>query len=545
MSAPPRSALSRPIEAGYDVVVVGAGSGGCAVARRLVDAGAMRVLLIEAGEPGLDERAILDPAAWVPLARTSWDWGHAYAPSPHLDGRVIPIPRGRALGGSSATNAMLWYRGHPADYDAWSAMGCDGWSFAECLPFFRACEDWEGGADERRGAGGPLRIETSPDPHPIALALIEAAAEIGLPAIDDPNGASCEGAALANLNISGGRRVSSAKGYLEPILDHPNLTVLTGSQAIRLEIARGRAVGVTHLVDGAPVTTAADHIVLAAGAIETPRLLMLSGIGEAGALRRLGVPVRADLPGVGRNLQDHPMVRAVNVRARTALGPVRDNGGGSVVNWRSTAAQPRPDVNAIPIQNRSATTELAAAHDLSGELFLSGEVFAIAPGLMRSRSVGHLRLLEAKPGGAIEIQPNFLAEPADRDALVAAVRTVLDLLATRAFAGLAGEIIAPAPRAGRADIEAFVRIACSTYFHPVGTCAMGAGAESVVDPRLMVRGVEGLMIADASVMPVIPACNTHAPTVMIGERAAAFLLAGHGSCLDEGELPDQRAGAPT
>jgi len=239
----------RPLEKAYDYIVVGGGSGGCAVARRLIDGCDATVLVIEAGEPGIDVAEIDDPAAWVPLGRSRYDWGYDYAPTPRINGRTIGIPRGKVLGGSSAINAMMWYRGHPMDYDAWQAAGCDGWSFKDVLPYFKRCEDWEGGETEFRGAGGPLRIERPADLHPVAEAMLGGSADLGIPVIDDPNGESNEGATPANFNISAGKRWSSAKGYLHPILNNNRLTVLTGSLAIGLTVENGRATAVRHLVD--------------------------------------------------------------------------------------------------------------------------------------------------------------------------------------------------------------------------------------------------------------------------------------------------------
>lgn len=508
----------RALKAGYDYVVIGSGSGGCAVTRRLVDAGA-DVLLIEAGPPGIGVDAIDDPAKWVPLGRSSYDWGYDYTPTPRVNGRTIGIPRGKVLGGSTATNAMMWYRGHPLDYDAWEEAGAKGWSFADCLPYFRRCEDWEDGASEWRGAGGPLRIERAPDTHPVAQALIDGAASLGVPVIDDPNGPDNEGAARANFNISGGRRWSSARGYLQPIFDRPNLTVLTSSLAVGLVLDSGRCVAVRHLVDGAVRETRAHQkIILALGAIDTPRLLMLSGIGDPAELARLDIGVAHALPGVGRNLQDHPLAQACVFRAKRPLGPVTGNGGGSMVNWKSRAGLPQPDIHAFPVQGNSAEPAIRARYDTSGD------VFSFGAGLMRSKSVGYLKLLEAKPGGALEIQPNFLAEPDDVEAMVTAVEMTIEMAAADANADLFAGFAAPDRRLIRRETVTFLRDACSTFFHVSGTCRMGEDEEAVVDSRLNVHGLEGLMVADASVMPVIPSCNTHAPTTMIGERAADFTM---------------------
>jgi choline dehydrogenase len=508
----------RPLKPAYDYIVLGAGSGGAAVARRLVDAGA-DVLLIEAGPPGIGIAEIDDPAKWVPLGRGHYDWGYNYAPTPLVSGRTIGIPRGKVLGGSSAINAMMWYRGNSKDYDAWEAAGAAGWAFKDVLPFFKRCEDWEGGESQWRGAGGPLRIERSPALHALAGALIAGAADLGIAAIEDPNGADNEGAAPSNFNISAGRRFSSAQGYLWPIFHRENLTIVTGSLAIGLGFANHRCVSVRHVVDGQPVATRADaEIIVALGAIDTPRLLMLSGIGDPLELHRLGIEVRAALPGLGQNLQDHPLVRAVNCRAKRPLGPVRDNGGGSMVNWKTRAGLAQPNAHAFPVQGRSATAEIAEQFDLTGD------VFAIGAGLMRSRSRGQLRLSGAEPGSPIEIQPNFLAEAADLDDLVDAVGAVMEMASGRGHADWFDGFIAPARHRNRAEIVAFIRDACSTFFHICGTAKMGSDNMAVVDERLRVRGIDGLRIADASVIPIIPSCNTHAPVTMIGERAADFIL---------------------
>ncbi|WP_159587295.1 GMC family oxidoreductase [Chelativorans xinjiangense] len=508
----------RSPKRGYDFIVIGSGSGGAAVTRRLVDAGA-DVLLLEAGTAGIGIAELDDPAGWVPLGRGAYDWGYDYAPTDHVMGRTIGIPRGRVLGGSSSINAMMWYRGHAADYDAWEEAGARGWGFADVLPYFKRCEDWEGGESEWRGAGGPLRIERSPDPHAIALALIESAAELGIARIDDPNGAQNEGAALSNFNICSGKRWSSARGYLWPVLNAENLAIMTEAEAQSLRFEANRCKAVRYVRAGIAVEAeAAQGIILALGAIDTPRLLIMSGIGEPGDLRRIGISVKAALPGVGRNLQDHPLVRAINFRAQRPLGPVRDNGGGSMVNWKSHPSLAQPNLHAFPVQGRSATPELAGQYDLSAD------GFAIGVGLMRSRSRGYLRLLDAGPGAPMEIQPNFLAEPADLQDLVDAVSFVMELAHTSAFRDWFAGFAAPGGKLDRRQAIAFIRSACSTFFHTCGTCRIGEDEGAVVDSRLAIRGIEGLHVADASVIPVIPSCNTHAPATMIGERAADFLL---------------------
>jgi choline dehydrogenase len=525
----------------YDYVVVGGGTAGCVLAARLAADPDVTVLLIEAGPDGRGVAQIVDPALWTKLAGTSLDWGYQYAPSPHVADRAIAIPRGKVLGGCSATNAMHWYRGHPAGYDAWERAGATGWNYQSLLPYFRRSEDWACGASEQRGAGGPMRIEPSRDPHPVAAALVEGAAELGFPTLDDPNGADNYGAGLANLNISDGRRFSVVDGYLPSWAPPPapgqvpvgawthapappgNLTVLTGSMAVRLGFSGSRCESVFHIVRGTlRQTRAAREVIVALGAIGTPQLLIRSGIGDPAELARLGVPVTAALPGVGRNLQDHPLLTGMNFRAKRRLGLVRDNGGGAVLNWCSSGTA-RPDLHAVVVQGRHADPAGAARYGLDGD----GGIFAISPGLMGSRSTGYLRMHSLDPGDprGAEIQPNLLAEPSDAAALAEAMDVIMDLARTKAYQALISEPVMPPARLSRADKTRFVREHCGTFFHPCGTAAMGTGPDAVVDPSLRVAGVNGLRVADASVIPVIPACNTQAPVVAIAERAAD-LIAG-------------------
>ncbi|KQO73590.1 GMC family oxidoreductase N-terminal domain-containing protein [Methylobacterium sp. Leaf89] len=508
---------AEALDSAYDVVVAGAGTGGCVVAGRLAEAG-LAVLLVEAGPPDTADPAIADAGAWVGLLGGPNDWGYAYAPAPAVGGRTIAIPRGRVLGGSSSINAMLWNRGHPSDYDGWAAAGATGWDFAAVLPYFRRAEDWEHGETLLRGAGGPLRIETPSEPHPVAVALLAAAAERGHPVLDDANGPDNTGAALANLNKRGNRRWSVVDGYIRPLSANPDLTVLTGATVLDLLVSGGACTGLRLALAGRVVAVRARHeVVLASGAIGTPALLMRSGIGDPAELARLGIPVRHALPGIGRNLQDHPLLMGINFSARAPLGPVRDNGGGAQLNWRSRADAHAPDLHAFVVQGSHAGPEIAATADLSGP------VFGVSPGLMGSRSVGSLRLESAEPDGAVTIQPNFLAESADRAALAGAIDTILDLASTAAFRDLGAVPLTPARRLGRAEAKTFVARACSTFFHTCGTCAMGTGPAAVVDPVLNLHGLQDLRVADASVIPVIPTGNTQAAVVMIAERAADLI----------------------
>jgi choline dehydrogenase len=515
------------LEKAYDVIIVGAGSSGCVVARRLVDHTDARVLLVEAGRAHYNDASLLDPTAWIPLAGGDYDWGLAYAPNPRLNNRRIPIPRGKVLGGSSAINAMMWYRGHPDDYDRWRVPG---WRWDDCLPAFKRCETWEEGASDLRGGDGPLHINRSPDPHPVALALIDGLAELGYTKLDDPNGPSNDGVGLANYNIDAGKRWSSATGYLEPVLADPNLTILTDTRASRVIIERDKAVAVELIIEGRPfLVKAASQIVLTTGAFETPRLLTLSGLSDECALQGLGIDTQVHLPGVGQNLQDHPLLRAVNFRAKQPSGPTRDNGGGAIANVCSHAGRTQPDVHMLPIQQASGGPHLREAYDTSGN------VFALAPGVMDTKSIGAITVTGESPDDPLIIDPNFFDHPDDWQAMRFGVRLARDVARTNAFEDIYEGLVAPKSLETNDEIDDFIRLACATFFHCCGTAKMAATNDpmAVVDPKLKVRGVDSLSIADASIIPIIPTCNTHAPVTMIGERAAEFLideLARHGFC---------------
>jgi choline dehydrogenase len=532
--------------AAYDYVIVGGGSAGSVVASRLAAARPdATVLLIEAGSGGRGVAQIVDPPQWTKLPGTALDWGYRYAPAGRVAGRSIPVPRGKVLGGCGAVNAMQWFRGHPDDYDAWERAGATGWNYATLLPYFRRSEDWEGGPSAHRGSGGAMRVTRPKHPHPIASALVEGAAELGLAKLDDPNSGDTDGATLANLNIAAGRRFSVVDGYLPawapppapgqvPVgawtrapAPPPNLTVLTGSTAVRLGFGPGRRCdSVVHTLRGTlRRTRALTGVVLALGAFGTPELLIRSGIGDPGQLRALGVDVVADRPGVGRNLQDHPLLTGMNFRAKHRLGLTRDNGGGAVMNWCSARAR-RPDLHAVAIQGWHASPAAAARYGLAG----APDVFAISPGLTAPASKGCLTVRDVTRSGppAVEIDSGFLTERRDVAALIEAMDTVMDLAATAAYADVIDKPLLPSGRLSAADKEAFVRENCSTFFHPCGTAAMGTGADAVTDPELRVIGVEGLRVADASVIPVIPTGSTQVPVIAIAERAADLILGGAG-----------------
>lgn len=513
----------------YDTVVVGGGAAGCVLAARLTEDPGRRVLLIEAGPDHRGLREVLDAARWDSLIGGRLDYGYRSRPTDHVLGRSIAMPRGRVLGGSSSTNAMLWYRGHRADYDAWAEAGATGWGYDDLLPYFRRSEARPGGDPAYRGLDGPMRVAPLARVHPIGHALLDAAAERGLPVLEDANAGSNEGAVVADYNAvigpdGGFERWSTARAYLEPALARPNLEILVDSPVHAVLMTGTRVTGVRHLVDSRdpgrrdPVDTLADQVVLAAGALDTPRLLQLSGIGDPDRLAAAGVPVTHALPGVGENFQDHPLILGMNFRARADLGPVVGNGGGVMVNWRSSHAEHGPDLHAVVAHGSRGDDALHAAHDLSGN-----RVFALVPGLYRSRSVGWVRIRSADPGTPADFHPNYLADPTDLAAMVEAVDAVQDLVATTAYADLAQGPITPAAGLDTAATTRFVRENIGSFFHCSGTARIGTDELAVVDPQLRVRGLDGLWVADASVMPSIPTCNTQAPTVAIAERAAELL----------------------
>ncbi len=491
------------------------------MARRLIDGTDATVLLLEAGGSEEGVGSISNPAQWPENIGSRYDWAYRYDPSPHVLHRSIPLSLGKVLGGSGSINGMLWARGHRADYDGWAALGNPGWDFGSVLPLFKRSEDWEDRGNDVRGSGGPIRVERARHLHPVAAAFIHASMSCGMPYLDDLNVPEPAGVGPMNLNVRHGVRCGPASAFLRPVMGRPNLTVLTAAKAVRLRFTGTRCTGLDIRIDSEERSVeAGTEVVLCAGAIHTPRLLLLSGIGSPADLERVGIAMVLDLPGVGGNLQDHAQVRGLCFEARCPLPAPNNNRSGSALFWRSGRALARPDLMCLPAQVPMLSEDIAPPAPIPPNAFL------ILPCLVRPRSRGHLRLRTADPDGPLEIQPNFLANPADVDALAIGVELALEIASQPAYRELIARWIVPPRRMTRDATVALVRRAVQSYLHPVGTCAMGPGEDAVVDSELRVRGIEGLRIADASIMPLIPAGSTNAPSIMIGEFVARLLVKG-------------------
>ena len=526
----------------FDIVIVGGGSAGSVLAGRLSEDPGLQVALLEAGPPD-DSVLIHCPAGLALMTRTERvSQLLTTEPQPGLNGRRGLQPRGRTLGGSSSTNAMVYMRGHPQDYEAWAAMGNPDWGWQAVLPWFIRAEGNERLRDDLHGQEGPLNVADLRDPNPFSQRFVEAGVQAGLPRTDDFNGVLQEGVGLYQVTQKQGERHSAAKAYLTPARSRPNLTVFTGATVDRIGLQDGRARTVHAWQGGQPLTLVARReVVLSAGAFQSPAILMRSGLGPAAHLQALGIAVQRDLPGVGANLHDHPDV--------VLVAPVPPSAGGRVLfglslsgawdvlrdvwQWRQ-ARRGRLSTNFAEAGAFFRSHEALDQPDVQlhfvvaqlvdhGRTLVGGHGFSLHVCALQPRSRGTVRLRDASPHSAPRIDPQFLSDAQDVQTLMRGVRRARQILAQPALAVHGQEWDRSARAQSDADLEAWIRDHADTIYHPVGTCRMGTDAQAVVDPQLRVHGVPGLRVVDASVMPRIVSGNTNAPTVMLAERAADFM----------------------
>jgi choline dehydrogenase len=523
----------------FDFIVIGGGTAGCALAARLSEDPSLSVCLLEAG--GMDRHPFVQvPAAvMAAVSRPALNWGFETTPQAALNSRRIPVPRGRVLGGSGSINGMVYHRGFPRDYDDWARAGATGWSYAEVLPYFKRSEHNEDYAESSyHGTAGPMNVRFAAQPNRMSRDFIEAVRSLQFPDCSDFCGLHPEGVGLRQATIRNGRRESTARGFLRPALSRANLTLLTHARARRILFVGKRADSVEFERGGALHRHSAREVILTLGAIQSPQLLMCSGVGDAKELAELGIALVHHLPGVGRNFHDH---LACPVRMRTAdttpygfswrtlprgawnlvqyacarSGPLSSNVFESVAFLRTDPAHDRPDFQFVFQPSNRVTPEMPLP---------IGHGFAISPVLLYPRSRGRISLASADPFAPPLIDPGLLSDPEDLPPIIRAVQLCRRILAAPAFARYRAVETDPGPTVrSEDDISEFIRATASTVHHPVGTCRMGSDDAAVVDPRLQIRGLEALRVADASIFPSIMGGNTNAPTVMVAEKAADLL----------------------
>jgi choline dehydrogenase-like flavoprotein len=543
----------------FDFVVVGGGTAGCALAARLSEDKAVTVCLIEAG--GSDQHPFVSIPAAVQAAvgTRRLNWGFTTTPQPELDGRKIPLPRGRVLGGSGSINGMVYHRGHPLDYEDWAQQGASGWSYAEVLPYFTRSEHNEDHpASWYHGRGGPLNVSTPRRPNPMTRDFIAAVRGLGFAACADFVGPEPEGVGMRQATIRNGRRDSTARSFLRPALSRGNLAVLTDSAARRILFEGKRATGVEYLREGEARRVRANReVILTAGAIQSPQLLLCSGVGDGGELATLGIPLVHHLPPVGRNLHDHlaapvrmDMLNGASyglswralprgiwnvleyVVART--GPLAGNVFEAAAFLRTDPRADRPDLQLVFQPWKPPTTRLPLP---------IGHGFGVSPVILHPKSRGRLSIRSSDALEPPLVDSGLLSHPDDLPVLIRAVRLCRQILSAAPFERYRGVEAAPGAKLqSDPDIAAFIRATAYTVHHPVGTCRMGSGPTAVVDPTLKVRGIDGLRVADASVFPSIVGGNTNAPVIMVAEKAADLILGK--PPLEAARVPDPLTSEP-
>ena len=515
----------------YDFIVIGAGSAGCVVASRLSERQDLKVLLLEAGGPD-DHPDILVPLAWRSLRQTKLDWDYVTTPQEHCDNRVIKMPRGKVYGGSSSTNAMIYQRGSPSDYDGWAKLGSQGWTWEEVLPYFMKSEHQERGASAHHQVGGLLNIADLRQPNPLTVAFVEAAQQAGLRKNDDFNDGEQEGVGFHQVTQKDGRRHSAARAFLHPALKRSSLKAIPQAMVTHLRFEGRRCIGASYAKDGKQHEVAARReVILCGGAVNSPQLLMLSGIGDRAQLERLGIKVIKDLPGVGENLQDHVRVFVSHFSKQpVSLARMKDpqervryeQGQGGV--WTSNLGEAGAFVKLNPA-SPAPELQLIFLPLIDYPENPNAHGYMLAPGLVATQSKGTLKLQSADPYQPPLINPNYLAADDDMQALAAGVKLARQILAAPAFAPYRGDECLPGVHVrSDEDIQAFIRAHLDNIFHPTGTCKMGNDRLAVVNNRLQVHGIQGLRVADGSIMPFIVNANTNAPCMMIGEKCAAMIL---------------------
>ena len=527
----------------FDYVIVGAGSAGCVIANRLTEDPSVTVAVLEAGGNDRSPFIQMPSALSIPMNSAKYDWRYETEPEPHLNGRVFHVPRGKVLGGSSSINGMVYVRGNAQDFDGWAEQGAKGWDYARVLPYFRRAETREEGGDAYRGSDGPLHTSYGPMKNPLYRAFVDAATQAGYAETDDINGFRQEGFGRMDRTIHAGRRWSAANAYLRPAMGRPNLRVIPRAMATRVILEGRRAVGVAYKPGGASYpeqqVRARREVILAGGAINSPVLLKLSGVGPGAELQAAGLPVMLDLPGVGENLQDHmefyfqvesrePITLYTHMGAwaklliglrwmafKDGLGATNHFESCGFIRSRAGVRWPDIQYHFLPLAITYDGKSLASAHGYQAHV-----------GTMRSRSRGHVRLRGPDPFAKPAIRFNYMSHPEDWEEMRACVRLTREIFAQKAFDPYRGREIQPGADATSDEaIDAFLREKLESAYHPCGTCRMGAAGDpmAVVDPELRVIGLEALRVADTSTFPTITTGNLNAPAIMLGEKASDLI----------------------